>query len=109
MLNHARITRRAVTLPSVNGMTQTFPAVVDRGVLRALEIELKAGRRGCFSAFQAAAASLGQPVTVLPVELLVQSGQVLHVDGLPAARWFLNVNTPADLHRAEAHFHALIA
>jgi molybdopterin-guanine dinucleotide biosynthesis protein A len=112
-LDHAQITGRAVTVSSVNGYAQTFPAVVDRAALPALEIELAAGRGGCFSAFEASAAGLGQPVTVLAVELLVQAGQVAHPDGLPAARWFLNVNAPADLRRAKAHgrahFRALIA
>jgi molybdopterin-guanine dinucleotide biosynthesis protein A len=102
LLNHAWITGRAVTLCSVSGFAQTFPAVVDRVALPALETELAAGRAGCFSAFQAAAASVGQPAAVLAVEPLVQAGQVAHPDGLPAARWFLNVNAPEDLSRAKA-------
>ena len=102
LLDHARITDRAVTLCSINGFAQTFPAVVDRAALAALETELTAGRAGCFSAFRAAAASLDQPVTVLSVESLVQTGQIAHPDGLPAARWFLNVNAPEDLSRAKA-------
>jgi len=102
LLDHARITGRAITLCSVNGFAQTFPAVVDRTALPALETELAAGRSGCFSALQAAAASLGQPVTILAVESLVQTGQIAHPDGLPAARWFLNVNAPYDLSRAKA-------
>ena len=101
LLHHAQITGRAVTLPSVNGFAQTFPVVVDRATLPVFEAELAAGRGGCFSAFQAAAASLGQPVTVVAVELLVQSGQAAHPDGLPAASWFVNINTAADLRRAE--------
>ncbi|MGA2889872.1 MAG: molybdenum cofactor guanylyltransferase [Terracidiphilus sp.] len=99
--HHACITGAAVTLTSVNGFPQTFPAVVCRSTLPALHSELEAGRRGCYSAFQATATRMGQPLSVLPVELLVQSGHVAHPDDLPAARWFLNVNTPADLHRAE--------
>ena len=102
LLHHAEITGRAVTLPSVNGFVQTFPVVVDRAVLPALEAELASGRGGCFSAFQAAAASLGQPMSVVAVELLVQSGQADHPDCLPAACWFLNINTVAELRRAEA-------
>jgi molybdopterin-guanine dinucleotide biosynthesis protein A len=109
LLAYARITGRAVTVPSVNGFAQTFPAVVDRAALPALRKELEAGHGGCFSGFQTAAASLGQPVAVLAVETLVQSGQVAHPDSLPAARWFLNVNTPADLCWAEAHGRALLA
>ena len=102
LLDHARITGAAVTLSSVNGYAQSFPAVVDRAALPLLQTELEAGRGGCYAAFQAAAAGLSLPVTVLPAELLVQAGNVFHPDGLPAARWFLNVNAPADLRLAIA-------
>lgn len=101
MLHHARTTGAAVTLCSVNGFAETFPAVLSRELLPLVQGELEAGRGGCYSAFQAAAGRLGQAVSVLPVELLVQSGHVAHPGGLPAARWFLNVNSPEDLRRAE--------
>ena len=39
---------------------------------------------------------------MLPVELLVQSGQIAHPEDLPAVFWFKNVNTPEDLERAQA-------
>ena len=104
LIQHARITESPITVPSINGFAQTFPAVVSSAVLPTLEEELQSGRGGCYSAFQAAAASLGEPVTVLPVEKLVQCGQVAHSRGHPAARWFLNVNAPEDLRRAEIHF-----
>jgi molybdopterin-guanine dinucleotide biosynthesis protein A len=100
LLGHARITGLAITLATVNAFPETFPVVLDRETLQALQQELAAGRRGCYSAFQSAAASLGQSVAELPVEVLVQSGRVAHPDGIPPAGWFLNVNTPADLHRA---------
>ena len=103
LLNHARTTGAAVTLPSVNGFAQTFPAVIGHRALPLLKTELEAGRGGCFTAFQAAARQLGRPVSILAVEPLVQCGQVAHPDSLPATRWFLNVNTPVDLRRAEAH------
>jgi molybdopterin-guanine dinucleotide biosynthesis protein A len=90
-------------LASVNGFAQTFPAVIERAILPQLECELNAGRGGCFAAFQAAAAQLGRRVDTLPVELLVQCGQVAHPDSLPPVRWFLNVNEPQDLRRAAAH------
>jgi molybdopterin-guanine dinucleotide biosynthesis protein A len=102
LLHHARITRHAVTVPSINGFIQTFPAVLERSALPELQNELHSGQRGCFSAFRAAADGLGQPIASLAVELLAQSGQVSHPLGLPPVRWFLNVNTPQDLHRAEA-------
>jgi molybdenum cofactor guanylyltransferase len=103
LLRHARITGRAITLSSVNGFAQTFPAVVNRAALPMLERELESGRGGCYSGFQAAAAGLAEPVSVLSVEALVQCGQIAHPRELPAARWFLNVNTPGDLGHAQIH------
>jgi molybdopterin-guanine dinucleotide biosynthesis protein A len=108
LLNHAQITERAITLASVNGFAQSFPAVVDRVALPALERELEAGRGGCFAGFQAACTQLNQPLTIVAVEALVQAGQVAHPEDLPAARWFLNVNRREDLCRAKAHGRALI-
>ena len=103
LLDHARITGTPVTVTSVNGFAQSFPVVLDRAVLAMLLQELQSGRGGCFSGFQAAAESLGEAVTVIPVEPLVQCGQISHPRGLPATRWFLNVNTVEDLGRAEVH------
>ena len=103
LVNHAEVTGAAVTLVSVTGFAQTFPAVLARAALPWLQSELAAGRRGCFAAFQAAAAGLGQPVSVVAAELLVQAGQVAHPEGLPASLWFLNVNSEGNLRRAEAH------
>jgi molybdopterin-guanine dinucleotide biosynthesis protein A len=97
LLHRARISGAAVTVAEVNGFPQTFPAVLDRAVLAPLEVEFRAGRSGCFSGFQAASAALDRPLVVLPVEMLVQSGHVAHPEALLAARWFLNVNAPADL------------
>jgi len=102
MLHHAQITGLAVTIPAVNGFSQTFPVVLDQSVLPALQNDLHSGHRGCFSAFQAAASGLGQPVASIGVELLVQSGQITHPLALAAAHWFLNVNSPQDLQQAEA-------
>jgi molybdopterin-guanine dinucleotide biosynthesis protein A len=102
LLRHARMTGNAVTVPSVSGFAQTFPAVLDKSTLPALENELDAQRYGCFSAFQAASAALGQSVSSVAVELLAQAGEVSHPLGLPPVQWFLNLNTPDDLERAEA-------
>ena len=107
LLHHARITGGAVTLASVNGFAQTFPAVIERAVLPQLESELDAGRGGCFAAFQSAATQMGRRVDVVPVEMLVQCGQIAHPDGLPAVRWFLNVNAPEDLRQAQAHLNTV--
>jgi len=103
LLDHARVTGRAVTLASVNGVAESFPAVLDRAVLPVLRGELEAGRGGCFRGFQTACARLNQTLTVVQVEAVVQAGQVAHPDGLPAAHWYRNVNRPADLSRAETH------
>lgn len=102
LLRRAQATERPVTLSSLSGFAQTFPVVIDRAAGPALEAELRAGRRGCFSGFQAAAASLGGTMDICAVELLVQAGQVAHPAGLPAAHWFLNVNSPQDHARAQA-------
>lgn len=102
LLHHARVAGSAITIASVNGFDQTFPAVIDRAALPALQTELLAGRLGAFSAFQAAAASQGRPVGRVPAEFLAQSGQVCDPGGLPPIRWFLNLNTPADLKHATA-------
>jgi molybdopterin-guanine dinucleotide biosynthesis protein A len=103
LLQHAMITGGSITLPSINGFAQSFPAVISRTALPILKEELDSGRGGCYSAFQTAAAGLGQPIHVLPVETLVQCGHVAHPCGLPTARWFLNVNTGDDLRRAAIH------
>jgi molybdopterin-guanine dinucleotide biosynthesis protein A len=102
LLQHARVTQSAITVPSVNGFAQTFPSVVRRAALPALQSELDSGNDGCSSAFRAAAAHLDEAFTVLSVENLVQVGQLQHPSNLPPAFWFLNVNTPADLDRARS-------
>ncbi len=101
MLHDAEVTGAVATLCSVNGFVQSFPAVLRREALPVLERELEAGRGGCYSAFKAASASLGEAMRVLPVELLVHSGHVSHPGGLPAVRWFMNVNDPEERRRAE--------
>lgn len=99
---HASITGQAVTVPTVNGFAETFPAVLDRATLPILKGEIEAGRDGCFSAFQAAASALNQPVSRLAVELLAQSGHVSHPLGLAPFLWLLNLNDAAALATAEA-------
>lgn len=107
IVHRAAMTGAIVTLPSVSGFTQTFPAVLDRAALPSLERALKHGCGGCYTAFDAAAAGLEQRIAAVPVEYLAQAGQVTHPSGLPPAMWFLNVNSPADLARAEAVLRAV--
>ncbi len=102
LIRRATIADDAITVTSVTGYAQSFPVIVDRAALPWLEKELNQGHGGCYAGFLAAAAGLGQQINVLPVEYLAQTGQVAHPDGLPSAFWFLNVNTPAELRRAEA-------
>jgi len=109
LLTDAQTNGSAVTLVSLAGFVQTFPVVLDRAVLPGLRAELSAGRRGCFSAFQAAAGGLGQALNVVDAEQLAQGGQVAHPDGLPAASWFSNINSAENLRQAEAHFPGFIA
>lgn len=101
LVTFARSIEAAAVFASINGFEETFPCVVDRGVWPGLELEAEAGNTGCRSAFRAAAARLERPLSTVRVENLVQSGHIEHPRGLPPAFWFLNVNTPADLARAE--------
>jgi molybdopterin-guanine dinucleotide biosynthesis protein A len=93
LIEHARVTGSAVTVPSLNGFAQTFPAVVRRDALAVLSAELNAGRAGAFAAF----ASAG--VRVVPVEMVAQVRGELE---WPAYRWFWNVNTPVELEKVES-------
>lgn len=102
LLYHARITAALVTLPSAGGFTQTFPCVIDRAALPALKLRLENADRGCYSAFQAASEALNRPLTVLPVEALLQCGKISHPQGLSPSFWFLNVNDSRELERAES-------
>ncbi len=102
MLQRARMTDRAVMIPSVSGFDQTFPVVLARNSLPTLQSELAARRCGCFSAFQAVAAHRLQPVSRVVVEFASQTGLVAHRHGLTTFQWFLNLNSPADLNRAKA-------
>jgi molybdenum cofactor guanylyltransferase len=107
LLHHARTTGAGVTVASVNGFVQTFPAVLSKAAMPFLRAELESGRGSCIAAFRAAGAALG--MSVLPVELLAQAATVEDPADLPPAFWFLNVNTPQDLSRAEQHIRHRIA
>jgi molybdopterin-guanine dinucleotide biosynthesis protein A len=101
LLEEAQSSGTAFTVATVDGFAQTFPVVVDRAALPGLRLALESGQRGCYSAFQSAAAGLGQTIKIVPVEHAVKEGKLAHPMGLPVAGWFLNVNRPADLRRAE--------
>ncbi len=100
LLRHAQITGAVVTVASLSGFMQTFPAVINRAALPVIEDALDSGRYGCYAAFKSAAAALGRPLAGVAVELLAQSGQLSDPRGLPPLRWFLNLNAPGDLVRA---------
>lgn len=102
LLRRARMANAPVTVPSVNGFAETFPVVIHGSTLPTLERELVSGRRGCFSAFEAASSGAGHSLAILPVEPLVEAGQVAHPCGLPASLWFLNANTPAEFNEIES-------
>lgn len=102
MLDHARITGAPITVPSAGGFTQTFPAVIDRAALPALQLRLENSDRGCLSAFKAASEALNRPLTSLPVEFLLQSGKIADPQGLAPSFWFLNINDSRDLERAQS-------
>jgi molybdopterin-guanine dinucleotide biosynthesis protein A len=102
LLYRAEVTESAMTVVSVAGFVQTFPVVIHRGALPELQTRLGSIDRNCLRAFRAAAEVLSRPFPIQPVELLIQSGQVSDPRGLPPADWFLNVNSPRDLTRAES-------
>ncbi len=104
LLAHAHLTQSVITLASVNAVPQAFPVIIRRIAQRALESELRAGNSACMAAFQSVAERRGEPLAILPVELFVQSGRLAEPRGLPPSRWFLNVNTRGQLHRAEVLF-----
>lgn len=106
LLRHAQTINSAITVPIVADFAPTFPAVIDRAALPALQNELNSDRSGCFSAFQAASAALQQPFSTVAIEPLLASGRLSHPQGHPPADWFINLNTPADLARAEALYKA---
>jgi len=102
LLQQARTTGASVTLCSVEGFVQSFPVVLRRQLLPLLKTELEAGRGGCFAAFKAVAAKVRETISVLPVDLMVQSGQLADPRRLPASRWFMNLNNAEDLNHAES-------
>jgi molybdopterin-guanine dinucleotide biosynthesis protein A len=102
LLHHASITQSAVTAVSVAGFIQAFPAVIDRAAAPALQTSLRSNDRKCLNAFQTAAQTLGRPLSVLPIELLLQAGQISQPNGLPPHAWFHNINSPQDLARAQS-------
>jgi molybdopterin-guanine dinucleotide biosynthesis protein A len=100
MVRHAETTGAAVTLVRVGGFTQTFPTVLRRAVSPWLERELAEGHLGCLQAFEGAAASLGQHVSVIGVEDAAAAGSIAHPERLAVDRWFANLNSPVDLRDA---------
>jgi molybdopterin-guanine dinucleotide biosynthesis protein A len=111
LVHHAEVTGSAITMPSICGFVETFPVVIDRAAGPALKASLQSENRKCLTAFQAAADALAKPMSVIPVELLLQTGQVADPRGLPAQAWFLSINTPEDLVQAEGllgrHLHQI--
>lgn len=99
LLLHARITEAAVTLAAVNGLPQTFPAVLSRQILPTLQENIHQRRLGCLAAFRTAGGH-GRSLSAVSAEVLVQSGQISHPYGIPVIRWFLNLNDKQDLRRA---------
>jgi molybdenum cofactor guanylyltransferase len=101
LLDYARLTESLITVASVSGSAQTFPAVIERKALHFLESRLRSRERGCLNAFDRAANALGRRLSIVHAELLVQSGQISDPASSPPAFWFLNLNSPQDFVRAE--------
>lgn len=105
LLQHARESESPVTFVSVGEFAQTFPAVVHRRAMPALEAALHSSNLGCYAAFQSAAEALNTALSILPVERLVESATVVHPAALSADAWFSNINTPEDLERIASLLH----
>lgn len=105
LVHHATVTDAAATVVSVAGFVQTFPAVIDRAALESLRNGLHSDDRKCLKAFRAVPGGL----TVLPLELLAQAGQVRHPHALHPAQWFMNINTPKDVAQATAAMAAAVS
>ncbi len=108
LLPHAMVTLSAATVVSVAGFTQTFPAVVAKAALPSLELSLRSDDRNSLRALRAAAEHISAPFSVLPVEMLLQAGQIPYSHAFYPASWFLNINTPQDLTRADAQLTRMI-
>lgn len=109
MLFHAQSTGRTITLASVNGFPQTFPAVLRTSAWPSLRAELDTRGGGCFAGFRAAAHACGETPSILPAELLAASAHAAHPRALPVSRWFANVNSPAELAWVQQWIPARIA
>ena len=101
LLYHSAVTEAAVTVVSVAGFVQTFPAIIERAAMGSLREHLHSEDRNCLKAFRSTGNALSGGFSVLPLELLVQPGEVQHPRGLNPSRWFLNVNTPDELRRLD--------
>lgn len=101
LVHHAQVAESAITMASICGFVETFPVVIDRAATPKLNACLRSGDRKCLTAFEAVANALSRPVSILQVEFLTQAGQVADDYGLPAQAWFLSINAPEDLARAE--------
>ncbi len=101
LLHHAAVTQCAIAVSSLAGFIQTLPAVIATAALPSLQASLDSKDRNALRAFHAAADSVARPISVLPIELLLQAGQVSSPHAFPPEFWFLNINAPEDLTRAE--------
>ena len=101
LVHHAEVADSVVTMASICGFIETFPVVIDRAAAQTLNASLRSENRKCLDAFRAAASALSRPFSVVPVEYLLQAGQIYDSHGLPPQDWFLSINTPKDMVRAE--------
>jgi molybdopterin-guanine dinucleotide biosynthesis protein A len=93
----AQLTGSPVTIGTVNGRIQPFPAVLQRTILPHIAHRLAAGETACHRAWRTIPGELGSSLDAFSVESLVQCGHCHHPWGLPPALWFQSANTPAEL------------
>jgi hypothetical protein len=72
-------------------------AIIDRTVLPATACRIGAGRRRVFTRIPGWCESDKAADSAIAACIVLQSGTVCHPEGLPADKWFVNVDSLEDL------------
>jgi len=97
LLQRATLTGSPVTVSTLNGRVQSFPAVLHRATLPHIAARLETGKTACHQAWRTIPEKMGNALDAVSVESLVQCGHCRHLRGLPPVLWFQSANTPGEL------------
>lgn len=95
LIERAELTRALATIPHLLGRPQPLCAVYSNALLPHLNAALAAGEAKVMLAVERAALATGARIDSFDAEVLAASQ--FWAQPLPLHRWFLNLNTPADL------------